>query len=201
MGNTSGNGEGTGEQGIPVAEAAARLGISRRAVRLRIERGTLKAWQIATDRGKAWRVDPEGLEGTAHPEATGNTSGTEERPASPSFPVEWEAERAALLDKIAGLEADKARLWNNVEAVQAHAAELARMLEQEQHNQRALEAKLVRALPAPEPYETVDPVKRPDIPTGTSEQDAPAEPAQVDIQVSTPGGPEQRPRRPWWKLW
>ena len=162
-------------RGLSVKAAGARLGVSERAIRARIRRGTLAAWGIEGKRGTEWRVSLDAIEAECTDRVRdGSTKGTEAEQggtgtASPS--QAWEAERAALIGEVAWLR-------GQVEEHQRHTSDLARLLESEQHQRAALEARIIRALPAPVPE-----------PEGvTIEQDP--QPAEV-----TP-----EPRRPWWRF-
>lgn len=48
-------------EGLPVEDAALRLGLSERAILKRLRRGTLKGFKVPAKRGEKWLVCPEGL--------------------------------------------------------------------------------------------------------------------------------------------
>ena len=135
--------EGTQAEGgtaVSVVEAAAILGISPRAVRMRIERGTLEAWRVNVGRTEEWRIQRSALR-TASKEGTSTGTGAwkerKERPSGSS--QEWTQERAELREQVAWLR-------GKVDA-------LTRLLEAERSDKSALEARLVRMLPGGEVQE------------------------------------------------
>jgi len=118
-GRATGNGTG-----LTVAETAYRLGISERAVRARIRRGTLHAAKTAGRHGAVWSVTLPG---------NGQT-GTEARPDGEPAPATWSVERAALLDQVAWLR-------NQVD-------NLTRIVEADRNERAALNARPLAALPS-----------------------------------------------------
>lgn len=48
-------------EGLPVEDAALRLGLSERAILKRLRRGTLKGFKVPAKRGEKWLVDPAAL--------------------------------------------------------------------------------------------------------------------------------------------
>lgn len=131
--------EGTQAEGgtaVTVAEAAAILGISPRAVRMRIERGTLEAWRVNVGRTEAWRIRRDALQSAGKEGTSSGTGAWKERKEQPSSSSQ---ERAELREQVAWLR-------GKVDA-------LTRMLEAERTDKRILEARLVRALPGGEAQE------------------------------------------------
>lgn len=124
--------------GVTVRHAAERLGISERAVRARIKRGTLAAEQVPGGNGPVWRVFLDAEQVTSH----GTEHGTEHAVHA------WEQERAALLAQVEWLRGQVEQ------ATERHAAaeqEWRRILEQEQHTRAALIARRVPQIAPPEP--------------------------------------------------
>ncbi len=56
-----------GEKWLTVAQAAARLGVSKRAVQKRAARGTLAARRIERDGATLWEIDPANMDAPANP--------------------------------------------------------------------------------------------------------------------------------------
>lgn len=108
------------DRGLTVAEAAAHLGVSSDTVRRRIRRGDLRAMQVPTPNGPAWRV----LLGVL-PSAMSTLDGV---PSSPAMHVEAPLLAQLLADAQAELvrKAEAAAMW------QARAEFLASQLEQAQ---------------------------------------------------------------------
>ena len=160
--------------GYTVAEVAAALGVSQRAIRARIRRGTLAAYAIAGPRGMEYRVTRTediqvSMEGGM---AEGSRKGNREHITVPVPPAAWERERADLVAQVEWLR-------GQVETQTERAAEAMRLLESEQNQRAAIEARIIRALPAPAAE-----------PEGvTIEQDP--QPAE---------GVTPEPRRRWWRF-
>ena len=92
--------------------AAVRMGVTTRAIRARIKRGTLHAVKVDGARGPEWRVNL----GTV----AGDTVTGDAIPTTQHAPMAWIAERAALLDQIAWLH-------QHVTAQSGHITELTRL--------------------------------------------------------------------------
>ncbi len=135
--------EGTQAEGgtaVSVVEAAAILGISPRAVRMRIERGTLEAWRVNVGRTEEWRIQRAALQPASKEGTSSGTGAWKERKEQPSSShPEWPQERAELREQVAWLR-------GKVDA-------LTRLLEAERSDKSALEARLVRMLPGGEVQE------------------------------------------------
>lgn len=110
---------------LTVHAAAVRLGVTTRAIRARIKRGTLHAVKVNGARGPEWRVNLGTVAGDA---VTGD--------AIPTTPPAWIAERAALLDQIAWLH--------------QHVTDLTRILDAEREARAALQARPLQSLPSVE---------------------------------------------------
>ena len=110
---------------LTVHAAAVRLGVTTRAIRARIKRGTLHAVKVNGARGPEWRVNLGTVAGDA---VTGD--------AIPTTPPAWIAERAALLDQIAWLH--------------QHVTDLTRILDAEREAQASLQARPLQSLPVVE---------------------------------------------------
>ena len=170
--------------GYPVQDAARLLGISVKAVRERLKRGTLRGRRVETARGARWEV--------YLPEAT--------RPGPERLPGGLPTEDYPGYPELERLQAEVDWLRSQVERVQEDAraaeerhaqaeSELRQLLEREQHNRLALEARLVRALPAPVLEE--EPLEE------TSVEPETAEPSgELEPEPETPA-----PSRPWWRFW
>jgi len=122
------------EDGFRVSEVAQRLGVTPRAVRARIARGTLKAYHVPGANGPEWRVAPECLEDTAaYPERGKRTAATDARDDASSN---------------AALRAQVEWLRSQVDVMQGHVKELTALLRSEQQRTAAIEAR-VYGLPLP----------------------------------------------------
>lgn len=187
---------------VTIPEAARLLGVAERTLRRWVAKGTLTSVPDPTDE-RRWLVQSDVLEQfrvsrklIGHQRPPADTHGTVAGQLSDSdrtladiaghmsdgekYP--WEQERAALTATIEDLKADKAWLQGQIESQQSHATELARLLEQEQHQRAAIEARIIRALPAPaSPTDIV--------------QDAQPKPEPEPVQEDNPA-----PRRPWWRF-
>lgn len=181
--------------GYPVRDAARLLGISVKAVRERLKRGTLSGRRVSTPHGDRWEV--------YLPEAT--------RPSPERLPGGLPAEDYPGYPELERLQAEVEWLRSQVERVQEDAraaeerharaeSELRQLLEREQHNRLALEARLVRALPAP--------VLEEESPEETAVEPEPvevlqAEEAHTEPETAEPSGELETPApsRPWWRFW
>jgi excisionase family DNA binding protein len=92
-----------GAEGLTLAEAAARLGVSTDTVRRRIKRGELGARQVQTKFGPAWEVlpgaAPEGLpppSNGVHGSAPGSSSSL---PGAAPAPAQGVTELVALVER------------------------------------------------------------------------------------------------------
>jgi excisionase family DNA binding protein len=141
------------DQGVTIAEAAATLGISSDTVRRRIRRGDLRAMQVPTPNGPAWRV----LLGSV-PTLDGALG------AAPSRPSDVEA----------GYLADLVRQL--AERAEANAAAAAMWQARAQFLQDQVE-QLQRALPAPSDPDP-SPARAGAESVGFTEQPAPGRPEQ-----------------------
>lgn len=113
---------------LTVHAAAVRLGVSTRAIRARIKRGTLNAVKVEGSRGMEWRVNLD---------RTGEVTPTPD--AIPTTPTGWVAERMALLDEVAWLR-------RQVETLQDQTLDLLRLVETAQ----SANARPLAALPSVE---------------------------------------------------
>ena len=116
---------------LTVHAAAVRLGVTTRAIRARIKRGTLHAVKVNGARGPEWRVNLGTVAGDA---VTGDAIPT--APPAHTGPTAWIAERAALLDQIAWLH--------------QHVTDLTRILDAEREARAALQARPLQSLPSVE---------------------------------------------------
>lgn len=185
--------------GYPVRDAARLLGISVKAVRERLKRGTLSGRRVSTPQGVRWEVY---LPEATRPDLEGLPAGlpTEDYPGRPVR----RSELSRLLAEVDWLRSQVERVQDDARAAEERHAqaesELRQLLEREQHNRLALEAKLVRALPAPvlEEETAVEPE-----PVEVLQ----AEEAQTEPETAEPSGelePEPEtstPSRPWWRFW
>lgn len=155
---------------LTVAEASAETGIPERTLRRYMASGQVATVKRPDGRGRAippaevarlkdlaTRPGGRPVEQSEHPATSGRGRGHETAPAA------WAAERARLEAELAARDRELDARRNEVDwlrgQVEAHAAaeaeqramstELARLLEGEQHHRAALEAKIIRALPAP----------------------------------------------------
>lgn len=185
--------------GYPVRDAARLLGISVKAVRERLRRGTLSGRRVSTPQGDRWEVD---LPEATRTDLEGLPAGlpTEDYPGRPAR----RSELSRLLAEVDWLRSQVERVQTDKRAAEERhsqaEAEWRQLLEREQHNRLALEARLVRALPAPvleeePPEETaVEP---------ESVEVLQAEEAQPEPETAEPSGELEppTPSRPWWRFW
>jgi len=172
--NHNGN-TGTGAKRIPglsVREAAARLGVSERAVRARIKRQTLAAWTVEGKRGPVWCVSPDAIEAERNREGNVTGTGGEQAGTSTASWFTLRQERTALLARCEELTGQVEWLRGQVEEHQRHAGHLTSLLAAETTARQALEERVLTALPGQTDTDTVQ-----------AEQ-----------------GTEQ-PRRWWWLRW
>ena len=124
---------------LTVHAAAVRLGVTTRAIRARIKRGTLNAVKVDGARGAEWRVNLGAAIGDT---VTGDAIPTTP-PAHTDTRGAWVAERAALLDQIAWLH-------QHVTTQSEHISELTRLLDAEREARAAISARPLQALPVVE---------------------------------------------------
>jgi hypothetical protein len=166
------------QRGIPIAEAARRLGMSPDAVRMRIHRKRLPGYKVA---GSWFVVLPEAnSERTERTRANTFESSANERTAAPPDP-----DMVALLERqIAILERELAQRNAELEARQESERELRILLAE----QGRTVAELARRLPelssgAPEATER--------------RENPPHEPQDLGFVYRVP----EPVQHPWWKLW
>ena len=134
--DTTRNGEATRPdgEGVTIREAAGALGVTVKAVRARIRRGTLRADMVPGRYGDEYRVYL-GVPAVSPIDGVGEGVGQ----GTPG--TGWKAERAALMEQIAWLRAQ-------IEADKAAAAEHRRLLLMAQQTIAAQQS-TIQALPAP----------------------------------------------------